>query len=207
MKEKKLVYGVGINDADYPTSIEAFVDGKRKVIWTCPFFRKWKHVMERSYSEKLHNRFPSYIGCSVVTEWRRFSSFKSWMDTQDWKGKQLDKDILAIGNKTYGPDTCVFVDPKINSFIIEAEAARGEWPIGVYFDPKRNKFRSVCRCIFTNKQKHLGYFDTPEAAHEKWLTFKLEQAKILASQQSDPRVAAALIDRYENYHTYFGETK
>jgi hypothetical protein len=47
--------------------------------------------------------------------------------------------------------------------------------------------------------KHLGYFSTPEEAHQAWLKAKIELAKELAAEQTDPRIAKALINRYENY--------
>jgi hypothetical protein len=131
-------------------------------------------------------------------------TFRAWMIQQDWEGKHLDKDILLPGNKTYGPNTCVFVDPKINTFVTENAASRGSWPIGVTFDKKTAKYRARCWDVTTRKLTSLGLFWHPQEAHQAWLTFKLQQAKVLASQQSDPRVAAALIDRYENYHKYFG---
>lgn len=48
-------------------------------------------------------------------------------------------------------------------------------------------------------RKHLGFFHTPEEAHQAWLKAKLELAKKLAAEQDDPRVAKALVERYENY--------
>lgn len=54
-----LVRGFGINDADYNVYITGSGDnGKRKVIWVCPFYRKWIHMLERCYDQKLHNKFP-----------------------------------------------------------------------------------------------------------------------------------------------------
>jgi hypothetical protein len=52
-------------------------------------------------------------------------------------------------------------------------------------------------------RKYLGLFSTPEEAHQAWLKAKLELAKELAAEilaeGGDPRVAKALVDRYENY--------
>jgi hypothetical protein len=120
------------------------------------------------------------------------------MEKQDWEGKQLDKDILYPGNLEYGPEKCVFVSHAVNSFVTEKTAGRGKYLIGVYWNPDRQKFYSSCNNR-TGKPKHLGCFDTELEAHKAWLAFKLEQAKILAAEQSDPRVAKALIERYENY--------
>lgn len=198
---EKLVYGVGINDADYLVSVKVFVDGKRKEVWRCPFYRKWSGMLERCYSEASHLRRPTYSDCKTVSEWHTFSVFKEWMQNQDWQNKALDKDLLVPGNRVYGPDKCIFIDTTVNTFLNENGNARGEWPIGVYFDADKNKFIAQCREVLTGKRKKLGRFSDPYEAHKAWLDFKLSQAKILASQQTDPRVAVALISRYENYQS------
>lgn len=199
LKRTKLVYGAGINDADYNVCTVAIIDGKRKIVAICPYYSKWKGVIERSHSAKFKLKNPTYDECSCVSDWIYFSKFKTWMETQDWEGKQLDKDILVEGNKIYGPDTCVFVDQRVNNFLIDSKAARGQFPIGVMFDKKKPKYVARCCSVETGKQEHLGRYKTPEEAYEVWLAFKLEQAYILAAEQSDERVAKALIDRYENY--------
>jgi hypothetical protein len=172
----KLVRGVGINDADYVVQVFktiGYLGGKkRKLVWVCPFYGRWMSMLTRCYSENYQSKYPSYKGCSVVREWLTFSNFKSWMELQDWEGKQLDKDILFPGNKIYGPDTCVFVDARVNSFIIERAADRGEWPIGVCFDKSRGKYVATCSSVVTGKVKVLGHFKTPEEAHQAWLTFR-----------------------------------
>lgn len=193
---ERLVYGVGINDADYLVTIEDIVDGKRKVIWRCPFYSRWMNMFERCYSLKFHIRRPTYSDCSVAKDWHKFSSFKRWMEKQDWEGKQLDKDLLFPGNKIYGPDTCIFIDNSVNNFLLERGAARGDLPLGVHFNKKKNKFQATCSSVL-GKRKNLGYFETAKEAHKAWLDFKFEQAKILASLQVDQRVAKALLTRYE----------
>ena len=204
-KKTKLLYGVAINDADYvPSKCETigYINGKqkRKLVWSCPFYVKWNSMLARCYSEKSKVRNPTYQGCYVIEEWLTFSNFKSWMEQQDWEGKQLDKDLLSPGNKEYGPKTCVFVDAKVNTFTTERAARRGEYPIGVSFSKQDGKFNAMCRSVTTGKQEYLGMFKTAEEAHSAWLIFKLEQAYILAAEQNDEMVAKALIDRYENYN-------
>ena len=102
--QRSLVQGVGVNDADYTVCIKR----NNKIIWRCPFYIKWRNMIERCYSPLWHKRYPSYIGCSVCPEWRYFSKFRFWMSTQKWKGMELDKDILVKGNRVYSPDTCCF---------------------------------------------------------------------------------------------------
>lgn len=200
MKPKKLVYGVGTNNADYVVEKKETVEvngvQKQKRVWVCPHYQTWRNMLERCYSAKLHERQPTYKGCTVSKEWHTFSNFRAWMVAQDWEGLQLDKDLLIEGNKVYGSDTCVFVTQTVNSFTNDYGAKRGEWPIGVYWDKGKNKFRAQCHNPFTKKTENLGRFTCEQEAHEAWLKRKLELAHELAVVQTDPRVAKALVDRY-----------
>lgn len=191
MEFKKLVYGVGINDAGRPVTSE--LNGKMVM---CPFYAKWRAMLQRCYDSKLHLRRPTYVGCSVTEEWLLFSNFERWMKTQDWEGKELDKDLLKVGNKLYSPDFCIFIPPELNSFTIDLGASRGEYPLGVYFDKGSGKFKAQCRNPLIGRQEYLGLFDTPEEAHLAWKKRKHELACIYADQQTDLRVAEALRVRY-----------
>lgn len=114
---RSLVHGVGVNDSDYITKIV----NNNKIIWRCPFYRKWEHMLERCYSSSLHKKRPSYIGCSVCPEWLYFSKFRFWMERQKWEGLELDKDILVKGNQVYSPDTCCFIPAAINCLFHSAK--------------------------------------------------------------------------------------
>ena len=200
-KNKPKLFGVGINDVEYNVKLYEEcpkVNGKRyqKLIWICPFYRKWQDMITRCYSEKS---YPTYAECSVCEPWMRLSVFKAWMETHDWEGKQLDKDLLISGNNVYSPETCLFVEPRVNIFLVEHDKRRGKYPIGVSHATKGELYRAQCKSVETGKNTNLGGYDTPEKAHQVWLDFKLKQAYILASQQTDERVAKALIERYENY--------
>ena len=201
---KATVFGVGINDADYITQkMEeiGYVGGKRKrkLIWACPYYRVWKNMLKRCYSAKYQETRPTYKGCSVSKEWLTFSNFKTWMEKQDFEGRQLDKDLLFEGNKVYSPETCVFVTKEVNMFTTDSGTARGEWMIGVHWHKATGKFMSQCCNPFTKKREHLGLFTTELEAHKAWRKRKLELAYELAAIQTDERVAKALIDRYTNY--------
>jgi hypothetical protein len=125
------------------------------------------------------------------------------MENQIWEEKELDKDLLVYGNKVYGPETCVFIDRKINVFLPEYKAKRGVYPTGVSLDKSmpEKPYRSRCNSVVTGKTEYLGHYKTPEEAHQVWLAYKLEQAYILAAEQTDERVAKALIAKYENYRS------
>ena len=190
-KKSKLVHGVGVNDADY--AVRPAINGKSVM---CQFYDVWSGMLKRCYSEKYQTKRPTYIGCKVCDEWLTFSNFKAWMETQDWKGKELDKDLLVKGNKVYSPETCVFVDRVTNGFMTDCGASRGEWPIGAYFDKRAGRFRAKCCNPFTRKDEHLGCFNFPNQAHLAWKSRKHELALQLADLQNDQRVAKALRARY-----------
>lgn len=188
---KKLVYGVGVNDADYV--INTTING---AVLTCVFYKAWEGMLRRCYSDKYLKKQPTYAGCSVCDEWLIFSNFKKWMQAQDYIGKHLDKDIIFIGNKIYSPSTCAFIDRATNNFVTDRASLRGEWPIGVSWHKDVKKLYSYCRNQLTGKMEHLGYFNCPNEAHLAWKAKKREISFIIAERQSDARAAEALRSRY-----------
>ena len=98
----------------------------------------------------------------------------AWMKTQPWEEKQLDKDLLVPGNKVYSPETCVFVSANLNKLLNNNPAKRGEYPMGVRFHKHKNKFEASFGKF--GKFKHIGYFKTPEEAHE---AYKKERSKYI----------------------------
>lgn len=189
--KEKLVYGVGINDADY--QVKPIVGG---IQTECQFYMRWKSMLMRCYSVGFQKKYPTYVGCEISVHWRKFSNFKAWMELQDWRGKHLDKDILICGNKIYCPELCVFVDSLTNTFMADRAAARGNYPTGVSFCRLSKKPKAQCRNPFTKKQEHLGVFSSEEEAHQAWKKRKHELALQLADLQADKRVAETLRSRY-----------
>lgn len=191
----KLVYGVGIKDVDYKVQPVDLITGKQVA---CPYYQKWRDMLARCYSEKAQERRPTYKGCTVCTEWLTFSNFKDWMEKQNWKGRQLDKDLLNSENKSYSPDTCVFVSSTLNKFVTDHGNAKGDYMIGVSFHKPTKKFKSQCNNPLTNKKEYLGYFTSELSAHQAWKKRKLELVDLLQQQGyiEDERVYEALKLRY-----------
>lgn len=198
-----LVYGVGINDVDYTVEVKisSTVNGVRHqtMVWKCPFYRKWRDMLHRCYSEKYLAKKPTYSGCSVCESWLKLSNFKAWMETQDWEGNHLDKDLMVRGNKVYSSDTCCFIPRIVNSFITEQTDKRGNLPIGVHWREDMMKFAASYSDPFTGKTCGLGSFDCEITAHKAWLRKKLEFAKSLSNLISDKKIADKLVHRYETY--------
>lgn len=182
---RKLVCGVGVNDADY--IVYPTINGK---IERCPYYTRWVGMIQRCYDPKCHARYPTYINCYVCEEWMVFSNFKRWMQNQDWKGKDLDKDILFNGNKVYGPDTCVFIAPEINKLLNDSAATRGSYPQGVCYEKSRKKYKA--QCTVSGKPKKLGRYQTQEEASAAYKEFKYKLIANIANEQTEPLKSALL---------------
>lgn len=168
---RKLLCGVGANDAHYMTA--PLVNGKQIVD---PAYRAWAGMLRRAYNKKYHAAQPTYSDVTVCKEWRSFSAFRAWWLAnyrEDW---QLDKDLLVVGNREYGPDACIYIPGWLNKFTNDRGASRGEFPIGVSIHKKTGKYQSNCCNPITRNLRSLGYFTTPEAAHDTWLNYKLALA-------------------------------
>lgn len=189
------VYGIGVNDLNYNVSEYKVVEGKQVLIWSCPFYNRWKEILRRCYSDKFKSKYPSYLDSYCIEEWCVASLYKQWMEQQDWVGKHLDKDILYANNKVYSPETCAFVLPQTNTFVVGDNKA-DKYTLGVY-KKNNNKFRAVIGNPFTGKVDHLGYFKSIKDAHEAWRKGKELFALQLADLENDQRVKEALSKRYK----------
>ena len=183
--QRKPVYGIGENDAHYET--QPMVNGKPI---KDPAYMAWVNMVRRAYSQKFHAVNPTYSDVTVCKEWHSFSAFRAWWLNSHREGWHLDKDLLAAGNREYGPDTCVYVPRWLNNFTEDCGACRGELPIGVCLYKKTGRYQSYCSNPITGKRHHLGYFTTPEEAHETWLNYKLSLAEQLKPYMDaiDPRI-------------------
>lgn len=128
----RTVHGIGVNDLRYP------------MVSKCIFYKTWKKMLGRCYDPKYQDKRPSYVGCYVCKEWHLFSNFKNWMETQDWKGKDLDKDIISPGNKQYSPEYCAFVPKEVNSFFTFRKNRSTNLPCGVSWCPSESCYKAYC---------------------------------------------------------------
>jgi hypothetical protein len=158
-------------------------------------YKLWEAMLRRCYDLKIQNRVNTYIGCETVKEWHNFQVFAKWAEEnydpitmEKW---QLDKDILVKGNKVYGPNTCCFVPPTVNSLLLKSDKVRGEYPLGVR--KLGNVYQS--RLFKDRVYFHLGSFKTPEEAFQAYKVAKEEYIKEVAEKwkdQIDPKVYQAL---------------
>lgn len=124
------------------------------------------------------------------------------MVTQEWKDKELDKDLLIRCNKEYSPITCTLLHEKVNSFILDRKGARGKYLIGASLDKRCNKYQSRCGNPFTGKDDSLGYFISEIEAHLAWKKYKHQMSCLLADSEyvTDERISEVLQSRYKNYN-------
>jgi len=134
----------------------------------------------RCYSLTSEDHIRAYSDCSVCDDWHLFSNFKRWMETKDWTGKDLDKDILVPKNKIYMPDRCIFIPHSLNSMLTDTRSARGQYPIGVSYHRRTKKYQA--QCMVDGKKIYIGYFQSPDKAYKAYREFKSEVV-IKASQQ------------------------
>ena len=172
------------------------VNGKRKQkrVWRCPYYTKWMSMLKRCYSENSLTTNPTYKGCSVCDEWLTFSNFRRWMETQDWEGKALDKDLLVYKNKVYSPETCCFISSKLNTFLVKSDKIRGDYPLGVslHSDNRCNSQALVAFIKDGRASKYLGRFKDAMEAHRAWQLAKITYGEILISNQKDPVIISGL---------------
>ena len=190
--KRSKVHGIGINDAPYKTSIT--IQG---VKYTCPYYARWLYMLNRCHSKNWLKRHPTYIGCTIHPEWYVFSSFKSWMLTQDWKDKQLDKDLLSLGNKHYSPANCLFVSRQINSLFNERENDQGDLPLGVY---KRNDKYEVGISYGKGKRTWVGAYSSIPEAIDAYVFAKVKAVQIALQNEPNKQVRDA-VKKYSIYFT------
>jgi len=191
---RKLIYGIGINDADYP--VRPRVNGKQL---KCVFYQTWQTMMKRCYSDTWQSKNPTYKGCTVCNEWHSFVTFKAWMKKQNYEGNQLDKDILVIGNKQYAPDKCAFVSKQINSLMTASAAKRGKFPQGVHFD--RGKY--IAQLGIKGKLTHIGVYTTAQEAEAAYIKAKSTNIIIEALEQPSTQLMKALVTHAKHMRTNF----
>ena len=134
----------------------------------------WHNMIKRCYDPKLHERNPTYKGCTVEDYLLNFQNMGEWIDKNYYEvpGEQmcLDKDILCKGNKVYSRDTCIFVPQRINKLFTKRDNYRGDCPIGTNPTPSGN-YKVRCWDVY-GKRIYLGTYSTEEEAFHVYKNYK-----------------------------------
>jgi hypothetical protein len=164
-----------------PTVAGVGVIGDFNVDINSKMYKSWCGMLKRVYNPQSSMEKLTYEGCSVQAEWLNIKNFSEWFDNQvvqdDW---HLDKDLLIKGNREYSEKACVFLPREINSFLTDRHNHRGDWPVGVTYHERLNKWQASCN--FKGKSNYLGVFSNPEDAFHTYKKYKEACAKNLAEQ-------------------------
>lgn len=169
--------------------------GTSNIPATSPIYKSWAGMLKRCYNEKEQHKIVTYRDCYVDQEWFDLGNFAEWFKSQKYQDKwHLDKDLLKRGNKYYCKEYCVFLPREINTFMTNRKNYRGDWPLGVTYHPRINKWQATCS---TNSQKsgYIGVYSSPEEAFYAYKEVKEMYAKALAEKWKgviDDRAIVAL---------------
>lgn len=189
MKQRgtKLTRGIGTNDMDYDV-FKRLPDGK---VWHCPIYRAWANMLTRvthkdnKYSYDYEENFgKSYFDVSVCNEWLLFSNFHRWYSSQDYEGKNLDKDLLGDGT-IYSPETCCLI-PHILNVSLTTRRVRVKGVVKghlVGVSQHKNKFYYTVN--FNSKKYAYGSCDTEIEAHQMWQKYKSQLLRELSKSLLD----------------------
>lgn len=164
-----------------------------------PAYNAWNNMLVRCYDEEYQRKKPTYIGCSVCEEWHNFQNFAGWYyinHPQESSGYCLDKDLLVIGNRKYGPDLCIFIPNEINCFITDSSAMRGDLMIGVTKPSDSKNFKAYCHNPFTGSRGYIRYFKNEVEGHLAWRSRKSHFAELLSNSATNKNVKDGL-NRYK----------
>ena len=179
------VFGVGIVGNKY----SAKIDGKHT-----KEYKTWHGIIQRCFDEKAKEKYSTYKDVVCCDEWLLYENFYEWLHNQEnfdkwYYGDRwcIDKDILIKGNKIYSPDTCCLVSNNVNVLFTKSNSSRGEYPIGVYFHKRVNKFcaqiSKINKDLNKIQQDFIGYYDTPEQAFLAYKKAKESYIKQIASEE------------------------
>jgi hypothetical protein len=161
----------------------------------------WRGMLRRCYDKKVSKKHPTYENCIVCEEWLCFQTFAKWFGNNYYEIKDdrvdLDKDILHKSNKIYSPDKCAFVPHRINTLFTKRQNDRGEYPIGVTYNKKLDKF--IARCCILDDRKYLGLFNASKEAYFTYKEFKEQYIKQIADEYKSfiPKELYDAMYRYE----------
>jgi hypothetical protein len=174
------IAGLGINDME---STVATLPGEGELL-----YMKWAGIFWRCYSPKCHEKYPSYMGCTVAEDWYLFSAFYAWAVKRTWKGLHLDKDFLT-DSKIYGPDTCVFIPGWLNNLFLRP---RRPPPYG-YTGVSLKDGRYQARLYIKGTETHIGMFGTPIEAAKAYLKARrlYVESRYVEIELIDPRLVDA----------------
>lgn len=136
-------------------------------------FIKWKNMIQRCYSDKVHQLKPYYMGKNVCIEWQNYQNFKIWFDSHYIPGTKvdLDKDLLCKESNMYSPETCVFITHYLNTVFEDRGITR-------LITETKDGFKVTMMIL--NKKQDVGIYQTREEACDAFVKYKENYIEELA---------------------------
>lgn len=157
---KRLKYGVAVNDMRNQEGTKCYA--------------VWDGILQRCFGSNRLKHNPSYADCSVCNEWLTYSNFKRWFDAHYVEGYELDKDIFRRDDKTYSPETCVFIPGRLNSMLNRMADTNG----GVM----KNTHTYAVSTTIDGEHYYKGGYRTEDEAHRAYVLFRCNRIFEVASQ-------------------------
>lgn len=150
---------IGTDDVDYNS--DAYI--------------RWKNMIQRCYSSKVHTYKPYYEDKSVCEEWQNYQNFKIWYDEHIIPGVKvdLDKDLLCKDSNVYSPETCVFITHYLNTVFEDRGITR-------LITETKAGFKVTMMIL--NKKQDVGIYQTREEACEAFVKYKENYIEKLAER-------------------------
>lgn len=164
-----IVYNVGILGVKYPATINGVATKE---------YNAWHGIIERCFSNKLKEKYPTYKNITCCNEWLNYENFYEWLHSQEnfnkWLVNQkwnIDKDILVKNNKIYSPNTCCLVPQNVNVLFTKRNGNRGNLPIGVSLNNNKSYYIVQFSNPLTN-DKNSNYVNKYSTIEEAFLSYK-----------------------------------
>ena len=147
-------------------------------------YRLWHSMMQRCYYEH-ENISKSYKDKYVSPKWHCFQDFALWCRSQPtfyYKGWDLDKDLLKIGNKEYSPENCCFIPKTLNRTLVMYSAdmgdskginmnTNGKWKVNYYREGTRHRSAK--------------YFDTLNSAKDFYNLNRYNLLRVILQEEKE----------------------
>lgn len=167
----------------------------------------WRSVNQRC--DPKQQRTIVYNGCT--NDFENYQALAEWCQDQygymhkEANGKfwALDKDLLIYNNRSYSPETCLFVPTRINTLLVSKNNSKSEYPCGV---TKQNNASTYKATVNDGSRitQYLGSFKTPMEAHRAWQLAKIEQIKLATlDPQLNDKIISALWQHAERIQNDF----
>lgn len=136
---------------------------------------RWMNMIQRCYSERVHQLKPYYKDKNMCTEWHNYQNYKIWYDAHYVPGIKvdLDKDLLCKESNMYSPETCVFITHFLNTVFEDR---------GIKSNISIDGDKYTVSMSILNKRIPLGKFDSKKEAQTGLIKGKINYVNELAEK-------------------------